>query len=110
MSTRRIREIRKLIIAGENVGREEILTAWQEDLEDMDERIETVTQELEDAVTLLRKPAAWGDCRRGCPPAYLDKAGFCSPACALGAPRGKFVTTLSNDAQETMFWRETHGF
>jgi hypothetical protein len=34
----------------------------------------------------------WGNCRRGCPPAYLDKGGFCSPACALGAPRGKFVT------------------
>lgn len=34
----------------------------------------------------------WGNCRRGCPPAYLDNKGFCSPACHMGAPRGEFVT------------------
>lgn len=34
----------------------------------------------------------WGNCRRGCPPSYLDAGGFCSPACAMGAPRGEFYT------------------
>lgn len=34
----------------------------------------------------------WGNCMRGCPPAFLNEAGFCSPACVLGAPRGEFVT------------------
>lgn len=34
----------------------------------------------------------WGNCIRGCPPSYLDREGFCSPACHVGAPRGEFVT------------------
>jgi hypothetical protein len=34
----------------------------------------------------------WGNCRRGCPESYLDAKGFCSPACAMGAPKGEFVT------------------
>jgi hypothetical protein len=34
----------------------------------------------------------WGNCRRGCPPSYLDRYGYCSPACHVGAPRGEFVT------------------
>jgi len=37
----------------------------------------------------------WGNCKRGCAPAYLDKDGFCSPACAMGAPKGEFVTYVS---------------
>lgn len=36
----------------------------------------------------------WGNCRRGCPSAYLVD-GFCSPACKLGAPRGEFVTVAA---------------
>lgn len=35
----------------------------------------------------------WGNCLRGCPPSYLDREGFCSPACKLGAPRGEYVTS-----------------
>jgi hypothetical protein len=38
------------------------------------------------------RPPVWGNCRRGCPPSYLDQDGYCSPACHLGAPRGEFVT------------------
>lgn len=34
---------------------------------------------------------SWGNCKRGCPPAYLVR-GFCSPACEKGAPRGEYVT------------------
>jgi len=66
--------------------------------------------ELEEAREELKQPPEWGNCKRGCPPAYLDREGFCSPACKLGAPRGEFVTVLSNDAQETMLWREQQGF
>lgn len=55
-------------------------------------RLETTRQELEDARLELKTPPEWGNCRRGCPPAYLSRDGFCSPACALGAPRGEFVT------------------
>ena len=71
---------------------EEMIDAWSDDLDDKDESIETTTNELEDARQELTLAPAWGNCRRGCPESYLDKDGFCSPACAMGAPRGKFVT------------------
>lgn len=70
---------------------DDLLRAWGDDLDDKDESLETTRQELEDA----RKPPEYGNCKRGCPPAYLDKSGFCSPACAMGAPRGEFVTLAS---------------
>jgi len=44
-----------------------------------------------DALEAKLSAVGWGNCKRGCPPAYLVD-GFCSPACALGAPRGQFVT------------------
>lgn len=71
---------------------EELYEAWSDDLDDKDESIETATSELEDARLELKEPPEWGNCRRGCPPAYLDRDGFCSPACAMGAPRGEFYT------------------
>jgi hypothetical protein len=37
----------------------------------------------------------WGNCKRGCPPAYLDEDDFCSPACKMGAPRGQYVTVTA---------------
>jgi len=57
----------------------------------------TYVEQLEQESRRLRKelqeakfiPATkWGNCKRGCPPAYLDRDEFCSPACALGQPRG----------------------
>lgn len=52
-------------------------------------------QELEDARLELKQPPEWGNCIRGCEPAYLDREGFCSPACHVGAPRGKYVTVAA---------------
>jgi len=71
---------------------EDLLDAWSDDLDDKDESIETTTAELEEARIEAAQPPEWGNCKRGCPPAYLDREGFCSPACKLGAPRGEFVT------------------
>jgi len=59
---------------------------------DMKKAKDVLVQELEDARLELKQPPEWGHCRRGCAPSYLDRAGFCSPACHLGAPKGKFVT------------------
>ena len=55
-------------------------------------------EELEEAREELKQPPEWGNCRRGCSPAYLDREGFCSPACAMGAPRGEFVTVTQPTA------------
>jgi hypothetical protein len=54
-----------------------------------EEHIETLKTDLREA---LDKPPEWGNCRRGCQESYLDPEGFCSPACHLGAPKGKWVT------------------
>ena len=42
--------------------------------------------------TVYSESVEWGNCRRGCPPSYLDTHGYCSPACRLGAPRGNYIT------------------
>jgi len=70
----------------------ELLEAWKDDLDDKDESIETTTAELEEARFEMEALPEWGNCKRGCPPSYIDREGFCSPACKLGAPRGEFVT------------------
>lgn len=54
-------------------------------------------ERLEDALKKAQE-IVWGTCKRGCPPAYLNHAGFCSPACAMGAPRGEFVTVKETSA------------
>lgn len=66
---------------------------WQAKHDKLKERLETTLQELEDARLALARPPEWGNCRRGCTPAYLDRAGFCSPACHWGAPKGRYVTS-----------------
>lgn len=72
---------------------------WEDRYDRLEERLETTLKELEDANNLLTLPPDWGNCRRGCPPSYLDRQGFCSPACHWGAPKGRYVT--STDAQPT---------
>lgn len=52
----------------------------------------TYVEQLERDVQLWRlraeKPATrYGNCKRGCAPAYLDDEDFCSPQCKLGQPR-----------------------
>lgn len=59
---------------------------------DYDKPKSVLISELEEAREELAQPPKWGNCKRGCPPAYLSRDGFCSPACKLGAPRGEFVT------------------
>lgn len=61
----------------------------------VDERLDIALNELEEARVELKLPPEWGNCRRGCAPSYLDKAGYCSPACHRGAPKGKFVTVAA---------------
>lgn len=63
---------------------EELLRAWQDDLDDAAASLETTTQELEDE---RGKCLDYGNCKRGCPPAYLNENGFCSPNCEMGQPR-----------------------
>jgi hypothetical protein len=64
------------------------------------ERIRQLEKEINDLETDALLP--WGPCRRGCPPSYLDSEGYCSPACALGAPRGEFVTLLGPSSKEQL--------
>jgi hypothetical protein len=66
-----------------------------EQIENLKESLETTTGELEDARLELKEPPEWGNCRRGCPASYLDRDGFCSPACVVGAPRGQYVTAVA---------------
>ena len=76
----------------------QILGDWDDEIKSLEESYEADAkddkdriEELKDQVAELQQPK-WGNCVRGCPPSYLDVAGFCSPACKLGAPRGEFVT------------------
>jgi hypothetical protein len=66
------------------------LTAKKIELDDLP----MILDEWDEAVgeAELASAARWGNCRRGCPPSYVDGAGYCSPACHVGAPRGEFVT------------------
>lgn len=66
--------------------------APEQEIEKLEESLKFTTQELEDARKELKQPPEWGNCIRGCEAAYLDRQGFCSPACHVGAPRGKYVT------------------
>lgn len=61
----------------------------------VDEQLERALEMIDELNEKLKKPAEWGNCIRGCEPAYLDKEGFCSPACHVGAPRGKYVTVAA---------------
>jgi len=38
---------------------------------------------------LDRIEPVWGNCRHGCPPAYLNKNGYCSKSCEMGLERGR---------------------
>lgn len=60
-------------------------------IEELEVRIEDLEAELKVAEHAAKHPS-WGDCKRGCLPSYLDREGFCSPACHVGAPRGQYVT------------------
>jgi|SRR5579859_4647140 len=66
-----------------------ILDAWDAEVGEAKQELQVVTQDLYDE---QQAPVEWGNCKRGCPPAYLNKKGYCSPACEMGAPRGQFVT------------------
>jgi hypothetical protein len=102
---KRINEVRRQIADKDALSMEQVLLSmeqviecWELDLDAAEESLETTTNELEDARLALAEPPEWGNCRRGCAPAYLDRAGFCSPACKLGAPRGEFVTIIATIA------------
>lgn len=69
-----------------------LFDTWESEIERAEEVSSTTMHELEDARLELSKGPSWGNCRCGCPPSYLDRDGFCSPACHLGAPRGRYVT------------------
>lgn len=57
--------------------------------------LEDKKEDLEEILANCDTPE-WGNCRRGCDPSYLDSAGFCSPACAVGSPtKGQFYTSPS---------------
>lgn len=59
----------------------------------------TPYEQYENAQQRFGRPP-WGNCLRGCPPAYLDKEGFCSPACKLGFPRGEYVTLPNRESAD----------
>lgn len=58
----------------------------------IDERLDVALKELDEARYDLAQPPEWGNCRRGCMASYLDREGYCSPACHRGAPKGEHVT------------------
>ena len=61
----------------------------ERELDKAEDHIEALQTDLREA---LDKPPEWGNCKRGCQESYLDPEGFCSPACHLGAPKGRWVT------------------
>lgn len=63
----------------------------EEKLDKKKEEVEELEAELSRVREVYAKPL-WGNCRRGCPPSYLDADSYCSPACHLGAPRGQYGT------------------
>lgn len=78
---------------------EDMLNAWDKDIEDLElsadaaaEKDSDKINELEEKLEERRAGPEWGNCKRGCPPSYLDRDGYCSPACKLGFPRGEYVT------------------
>ena len=70
---------------------------------DLKRRLALALKELDEARNLLNRHPQWGNCKRGCPPAYLLN-GFCSPACELGMPRGEFVTPGTSDES---YWNKS---
>lgn len=60
--------------------------------EAIDDLHDTVEELLSDFEEAMESQCVWGNCRRGCHPSYLDSEGYCSPACHMGAPRGKYYT------------------
>jgi len=72
---------------------EGLYSACERDVEKLESKVTDLEEQLEDAKDARDNPE-WGGCRRGCPPAYLNGRGFCSPACELGSPRGEFVTMV----------------
>lgn len=77
---------------------EGLYSACERDVDKLETKITSLEEQvtdLEDANERIQERYArpeWGNCCRGCPPSYLDREGFCSPACHVGAPRGEFVT------------------
>jgi hypothetical protein len=69
--------------------------ACERDVEKLEDKVADLEEKLQDAKSTNELAPKWGDCLRGCPPSYLDHNQFCSPACALGAPRGEFVTAAA---------------
>ena len=67
--------------------------------DDLKKRLAFALKELDEARNQLARHPQWGNCKRGCPPAYLLNE-FCSPACELGMPRGEFVTMEPVTAME----------
>lgn len=65
---------------------EKKLDALSDKLHEAEEESEDLKEQMAEA------SPEWGNCKRGCPPSYLDHEGFCSPACSLGHPRGEYVT------------------
>jgi len=73
---------------------EGLYSACERDVEKLEAKVLELEEELEeiDEGEKIDPDPEWGNCRRGCPPAFINSRGFCSPACAMGAPRGEFVT------------------
>lgn len=70
---------------------EALYSACERDVDKLETKVTELEEQLEDTEESRDNPE-WGNCRRGCPSAYLNGKGFCSPACELGAPRGEFIT------------------
>lgn len=73
---------------------ESALDEWDVQINKLEDDNQVDKDRIEDLQLQLEKQSAgsWGTCRRGCPPAYLNAGGYCSPACQLGSPRGEFIT------------------
>lgn len=71
---------------------EEAANRHGKELEARAEELHEVKEARDSLQAQLAGGPEWGNCRRGCPPSYLDQEGFCSPACRLGFPRGEYVT------------------
>lgn len=79
------------------VGCQRELDAKDKEITDLETDLDTPCAECEandKEVECLEKAllaVCWGNCLRGCPPAYIVD-GFCSPGCRDGGARGQFYS------------------
>ena len=66
-----------------------------------EEKLLEKVAELEDKIEQMKNEQnrpAWGNCRNGCEPSYLDADGYCSPGCHMGSSSRGLLYSVSQES------------